>query len=150
MVAHAVPITQDRAQLSAPTARQKALVRETFAVLLPCSGLVAQLFYRRLFEIAPELRPLFKTDLEAQGEKLMNALQMTILSLDRMEVLRPTVRLLGIRHRSYGVKREDYVTVATALMWTLEQCLEDRFTREVRDAWGAVYMTMASIMEEVS
>lgn len=150
MLAERVSIAAEPTAPRMPTARQKALVRESFALLMPCGGLVAQLFYKRLFEIAPELRVLFKTDLQSQGDKLMNALQMTILSLDRIEILRPTVRLLGIRHRSYGVKQQDYITVAAALMWTLEQCLEERFTREVREAWGEVYLLMATIMEEAS
>lgn len=146
--AGAAPENLEPAFVPQPSSRQKALVRESFDVLLPCAGLVAQAFYRRLFELDPKLEALFKGDLESQGEKLMNALHISILSLDRMDVLRPTIRLLGIRHREYGVQRKDYVTVAAALLWTLEQCLNERFTRDVKDAWGAVYLFMATIMEE--
>ena len=101
--------------------RQKELVRASFAKVAPQRDEAARLFYGRLFEIAPELRSLFKGDMAEQGRKLMTILATAVANLDRLETVVPTVRALGERHAGYGVKDEDYGTVAAALLWTFEQ-----------------------------
>ena len=40
-------------------------VQDTFAAVAADSETVTDLFYTRLFEIAPEVRPLFKNDMKA-------------------------------------------------------------------------------------
>ena len=39
---------------------QVQLVQQTFMKVLPIADLAAELFYKRLFEIDPSLRPMFK------------------------------------------------------------------------------------------
>jgi len=68
--------------------------------------------------------------------------------LDDPFKLIPVIQTLGERHKSYGVKEEDYDTVAAALLWTLEQGLGADFTPEVKEAWVAVYGLVAGIMKE--
>jgi len=41
---------------------QKALVQTSFAQVRPIADAAAALFYRRLFELDPTLRPLFNGD----------------------------------------------------------------------------------------
>ena len=48
-------------------ANQIALIRESWAKVVPISEPAAELFYGRLFERAPEVRPLFTTDLKSLG-----------------------------------------------------------------------------------
>ncbi|MEL6476883.1 MAG: hemin receptor, partial [Pseudomonadota bacterium] len=61
--------------MTAPiTERQIRLVKASFATILPMRKMAAELFYARLFQIAPELEPLFKGNMEQQGEKLMQTL----------------------------------------------------------------------------
>lgn len=129
------------------TPTQKQLVQSTFLRVAPIAEPAAAMFYARLFELDPALRPLFTGDMKAQGVKLMRMIGMAVAGLDRLEELVPTVRQLGIRHSSYGVRDEHYDTVAAALLWTLEQGLGDAFTPEARDAWAAVYGVLASTMK---
>jgi hemoglobin-like flavoprotein len=129
------------------TPTQKQLVQSTFLRVAPIAEPAAAMFYTRLFELDPALRPLFTGDMKAQGVKLMRMIGMAVAGLDRLEELVPTVRQLGIRHSSYGVRDEHYDTVAAALLWTLEQGLGDAFTPEARDAWVAVYGVLASTMK---
>ena len=49
------------------TPQQKDLVQSSFEKVLPISEQAAALFYSRLFEVDPSLRPLFKTDIEVQA-----------------------------------------------------------------------------------
>ena len=127
---------------------QKALVQTSFAQVRPIADAAAALFYRRLFELDPELRPLFKGDMEEQGRKLMEMIGLAVKGLDRPETLLPALAALGRRHAGYGVNERDYETVGEALIWTLEQGLGPSFTPDIRDAWSALYRFVADTMRE--
>lgn len=129
-----------------PTQAQIQLVQETWQQVVPISEDAAGLFYGRLFELDPELRPLFKTDMKAQGAKLMKMIGVAVKGLDKLETIVPAVQDLGKRHVGYGVKPEHYDTVGTALLWTLEQGLGDGFKSDVREAWAEVYGLLAKTM----
>jgi hypothetical protein len=53
------------------TEDDKQLVRDSWAKVIPISDKAAELFYNRLFELDPSLRPLFTSDMTEQGRKLM-------------------------------------------------------------------------------
>lgn len=129
------------------TPEQKRLVQSTFAQVAPIADSTAALFYARLFDLDPALRPLFTGDMREQGVKLMRMIGVAVAGLDRLDALVPTVRQLGVRHSSYGVRDEHYDTVGAALLWTLEQGLGDAFTPDAREAWTAVYGVLASTMK---
>jgi hemoglobin-like flavoprotein len=124
------------------TAEKITLVQQSFALVADIPDTVASLFYNRLFELDPSLRPLFKGDLTEQGRKLMQLIAYAVRSLKDLEALVPAVQQLGHRHVRYGVKREHYDTVGVALLWTLGQGLGEHFTSEVQDAWATVYVLL--------
>lgn len=128
------------------TPEQIALVERSFEAVKPIAPAAAALFYDRLFALDPALRSLFKGDMAAQGQKLMQSIAMVVQGLRAPESIMPAVTALGRRHRDYGVKPEHYGTVGTALLWTLEQGLGDAFTPAVREAWGAAYKVLADTM----
>ena len=132
------------------TPEQIALVRASFAQVLPIADAAAALFYDRLFALDPSLRPLFRDDLTAQGRALMGLLREAVLGLDRLDRLVPDVRALGRRHAGYGVEDRHYATVAAALLWTLERGLGAAFTPETRAAWTAAYTLLATTMQEAA
>jgi hemoglobin-like flavoprotein len=136
--------------MTAMTSEQKVLVQGTFAKVAPIADDAAAMFYARLFELDPSLRPLFTTDLTEQGRKLMQMIAVAVNALDRLDELVPAVRQLGIRHARYGVKDQHYDTVAEALLWTLERGLGSDFTPAVKDAWTAVYGVLAATMKEAA
>lgn len=132
------------------TSDQIKLVQDSFELLEPTAEQAAELFYNRLFEIAPELRALFKGDMPEQQKKLMATLKVAVASLKDPDRLVPAVRILGQRHKEYGVTDENYDTVAQALLWTLEQGLGEHFSDDVRDAWTAVYVLLATVMKDAA
>src|SRR5829696_5294955 len=105
------------------TPAEKKLVQTTFATLVPIADEAAALFYGRLFEIDPSLRPLFKGDLGEQGRKLMQMIGVAVNGLDALDQLVPAVKEMGRRHAGYGVTDAHYDAVAGALLWTLEKGL---------------------------
>ncbi len=130
------------------TPEQRALVQDSFERVEPLGDTVAALFYGRLFELDPSLRPMFRGDMQAQERKLLQALALAVRSLDHLETLVPILEALGRRHAAYGVKDEHYATVGAALLWTLRQGLGDGFTAEVEEAWATVYQLVATTMKE--
>ena len=129
------------------TPTEKRLVQTTFAQLVPIADQAAALFYGRLFEIDPSLRPLFKTDLREQGQKLMTMIDVCVSGLDRLDQLVPAIQSLGRRHAGYGVTDAHYETVGGALLWTLARGLGPDFTPEVKAAWASVYTVLATTMK---
>jgi len=129
------------------TTQQVQLVKQSFAKIAPIAEQAADLFYGRLFEIAPQLRPLFKGDIKAQGRKLMSTIALVVASLQKLPELVPIVQDLGRRHTGYGVKDEHYDIVAEALLWTLDKGLGSDFTPDVKEAWISVYATLADTMK---
>ena len=127
-------------------AEQIRLVRETWKLILPMRAAVAELFYSKLFELEPRLRPLFKSDLERQGEKLIAMLDAAVRGLDHPHVLGPALKDLGQRHVRYGASENDYGTVAVSLLWTLEQSLGAAFTVDAQRAWTDAYATIVAMM----
>jgi len=132
------------------TPRQKQLVQETFATIAPIADDAAALFYRRLFEIDPSLRRMFKDDMTEQRKRLMQMIAVAVRGLDRLDQLVPAVQDLGRRHAGYGVEDRHYDTVGKALLWTLEKGLGNAFTPEVKEAWATVYGILATTMKEAS
>lgn len=96
------------------TEDQVRLVRESWAKARPIAPAAFKLFFDRLFEIEPSVRPL------------------------------------GARHATYGVRDEHYAPVGAALLWTLEQGLGADFTDETRTAWATAYGILATAMMEAS
>ena len=132
------------------TPEQKNIVQKTFADVAPIADAAAKLFYTKLFELDPELKSLFKGDMEEQGRKLMTIIGTAVNGLDKLDELVPVVEDLGKRHVGYGVKDTDYNTVGTALIWTLKQGLDNKFTPEVEEAWTVVYTLLASTMKSAA
>jgi len=130
------------------TPRQIELVRSSFAIVAPIADVAATIFYRRLFELDPALRDLFPADLTAQRRNLMQTLTVVVRGLDRLDQIVPAVEALGRRHTGYGVRSQDFETVGTALLDTLEEGLGAAFTSETRDAWAAAYGLLAGVMQE--
>lgn len=122
------------------------LVQESWSKVEPIAETAAELFYNQLFTLRPELKPLFKGDMKAQGAKLMQMITVAVRKLNDLDTLVPALQALGVRHVDYGVKPEDYDTVGAALLWTLGTGLGDDFTPEVKQAWTDIYGLMAKTM----
>jgi len=128
-------------------AERRQLVAESWKALAPNGPEVGALFYRKLFEIAPDLRPLFaQVTMEDQIQKLVTMLDLVIHWLDVPERLVPVLKTLGERHTKYGVQDDHYGKVGAALISTLEERLGDKFTPELRSAWTEAFVLISSLM----
>jgi hemoglobin-like flavoprotein len=130
------------------TPAQIGLVKTTFSRLAPRSGELGTRFYQRLFQLDPRLQVLFHGDIPNQGFALFSMIDLIVRTLDYREQVVPIIYELGKRHAAYGVLESDYGTFRAALLETLQGGLEDAFTPEVEQAWGAAYDFMAGVMAE--
>lgn len=121
-------------------------VQSSFAKVVPIADVAADLFYNRLFEIAPEVKPFFKHDMREQGRKLMTTLGVVVNSLRSLDAIMPAVKSLAVKHVPYGVKPSHYESVGQALIWTLGKGLGDDFMPETQDAWLAAYTALTDVM----
>lgn len=128
------------------TPQQIALVQSSFKKVVPIAGTAADLFYDRLFEIAPDIRPMFPADLTQQKTKLMGMLGTAVTNLHKLETILPAVQELGKRHKGYGVTEAHYAPVGAALLWTLERGLGSDFTPDIKTAWTEAYAALADVM----
>ncbi len=128
------------------TPQQQALVRKTFEQLKPRSFEVADLLYKKLFELEPKTVDLFRGDMKEQKEKLMRMLQIAIEGIDDHAELQPMLFNLGRIHHSYGVQGHQFMSFQESLMFALKTVLGKDFTPEVEKAWIAVYLYLASTM----
>ena len=128
------------------TPDQIALVQDSFKKVVPIADAAADLFYGRLFEIAPEVKPMFRGDIKEQGRKLMATLGVVVTGLTKLETVLPAASALAKKHVDYGVKAEHYTPVGAALLWTLEKGLGDVWTPDLADAWGTAYGTLSGFM----
>jgi len=128
------------------TPDQVKAIQGSFTKVVPIAEQAAALFYGRLFEIAPEVKPLFRGDMTEQGRKLMATLGVVVNGLGNLESILPAASALAKRHVDYGVKAGDYAPVGAALLWTLERGLGKDWTPDLAAAWGAAYAVLSDYM----
>lgn len=115
----------------------------------PIVDTAAHLFYNRLFEIDPSARPLFaNTDMNKQRDKFLDTLELVVKHVGQLDEITPKLEELGRSHVRYGVEDHHYDSVASALLWALQQGLGDVFTDDVRDAWIYTYTRIAAPMRK--
>lgn len=129
------------------TPSQRLLLRQTFERLVPLPRRFGLRFYGRLFELDPGLQPMFHGNAERQATMLVNSLTLAVLNLVDDGRASQAVRELGVRHRDYGVRDDQYDTFGAALEWTLAERLGDGFTPELRAAWQEAWSEIAASMK---
>ncbi len=122
------------------------LVRASLRLAARQLDAIGMLFYHRLFEIAPEVRPLFAADIQAQCGKLMSMLGTVVAELHDEGILNPLLADMARRHVGYGAVPEHYPLVGQALIWALGQTLGARFTPAMREAWVHAFESISQVM----
>ena len=129
------------------TSHQIVLIKGSWQAAATLGDAVGELFYGRLFEIAPEVKPMFsQITIKEQSKKLLSMLSYVIHKLDSLQDILDEVAKLAQRHAHYGVRPEHYIVVGEALLWTLEKDLAEKWNDELKEAWTLCYMTLSGAM----
>jgi hemoglobin-like flavoprotein len=84
------------------TPEQTELVRRSFDAIWPVRRKLADQFYRRFFELAPDAQSLFRSDMERQYLKLMDMIVAIVGSLDKREMFQSIISHSGRQHAQFG------------------------------------------------
>lgn len=121
-------------------------VRFTVAELPSDKHILTQVFYQELFQLAPQSRGLFPTDMTPQEDRLLGALLGVAQALDRPAMIEDHLRRWGVVHRRmHGIDDELYIYVGQALVRTITRLLTN-VDSLIHSSWVAVYQWMAAVM----
>jgi hemoglobin-like flavoprotein len=124
------------------TPKQVELVRESFDAIWPVRRKLADKFYSRFFELAPDAQGLFRGDMERQHLKLMDMIAAIVGTLDKGEMFQSIISHSGRQHARFGAKPLHFAAFGDALIWGLEQQFGAAFTPETKEAWIKLYDTV--------
>ena len=113
------------------TPKQAHLIRHSFDAIWPVRLKVAELFYRRFFELAHDAQRLFPSD--------MDMIAAIVGALDERDLFQSIIRHTGRQHADFGVSPHHFDAFGDALIWCLEEQFGPAFTPELREAWNTLY-----------
>jgi hemoglobin-like flavoprotein len=121
----------------------------SFDLIAPRGEELVDVFYRRLFETAPAVEPLFAhTDLRKQKSMLLATLVLLRKSLRDLDAITPKLRQLGARHVAYGALPEHYPVVAEVMLASMAEIAGEAWTPEIEAAWASALGLVATAMLE--
>lgn len=128
------------------TESEIALLRESYALLAENAEAAGATFYSKLFELAPEVRSLFRADIRNQGMRFFGALKAILDKLEDPRSLDESLRHLATGHAAVGIRVEHFKPMGEALIETMRATLGDDLTPEAEAAWRKAYAQIAEAM----
>src|SRR5919107_5098623 len=131
------------------SARSRAVVEATAAVVAGHAEQITAVFYPRMFDEQPELLRLFNQGNQATREQ-SRALAASVVAY-AVQLLDPAapsfehvMRRIAYKHVSLGIRPEQYTIVGRNLLAAVGEVLGDAVTPEVAAAWDEVYWLFAA------
>jgi hemoglobin-like flavoprotein len=119
----------------------------SFDLIAPHGDELMEIFYARLFAIAPAVKPLFAgTDLHRQKSMLLGTLVLLRKSLRDLDPIVPKLRELGARHVAYGAEPNHYPVVGEVLIASMAEVAGKAWRPEYERAWAAAFDIVAGAM----
>jgi nitric oxide dioxygenase len=135
---------------------EKKAIRDTWQLVLPVAETAADLFYRRLAEQNPALKPASQDQLSAQRKEFVTTFSFVARGLcwdasewrndapDDDDLFLAMVALGQRGTRLARLFEEHYSTTGETLLWTLTYALGKRFDAKARAAWTRLYTLLAN------
>jgi nitric oxide dioxygenase len=105
-----------------------------------------------MFANHPELLNVFNHANQKKGRQqtaLAAAVYAAAKYIDNLEAIIPVVKQIGHKHRSLGIKPEQYPIVGRNLLAAIKDVLGDAATEEVLNAWAEAYDAIANVFISV-
>jgi hemoglobin-like flavoprotein len=129
------------------TEKQVQLIKHSWKLFRSIDpALIGDVFYGKLFQLMPSLKPMFPDSMTEQYIKIVDTLSLVVARLDKLDEINQEITQLAVRHVQYGVKPAHYAVVGQALLWTLEKGLGNDWTPEVAEAWLRCYEKLSNTM----
>ncbi len=125
------------------------LLRTSFEALRPQAPALVDRFYALLFERYPQVKPMFAhVDLSKQKQMLVQALALLVANLEKPDVLKSYLGMLGARHAGYGTQQAHYAAVGECLLAAMAEVAGPLWTDDLEQEWAATYGAVASLMQQ--
>ncbi|MCY3414121.1 MAG: hypothetical protein INQ03_20925 [Candidatus Heimdallarchaeota archaeon] len=129
------------------TPKELKTLRKNWDVVRENKDKMASAHYDKLFEIAPNVEPLFKASAEVQGERLIHSITEVLRLLDvNEESVITYIKRLGIKHRGFKVKKSYYPYMIDSLIWAISSALGHELTDEETATWTKFIGEFSQIM----
>ncbi|MGV6848999.1 MAG: globin domain-containing protein [Marinibacterium sp.] len=128
------------------TETERQILQDSLARLTEKMNLHPAVFYEALFARAPDLRGMFREDLEGQGMQFMKTLSVIVSKLRDPDALDAQVAELGATHKILGVTREMFAPMEEALIDTMRAALGEDFTPDLEELWRRAYGRISAAM----
>src|SRR5579871_4339044 len=121
-------------------------IRNSFDTLAPKIATMTATFYDTLFAGRPEVRALFKVDMDIQRQHLAAALALIVRNMTMLDALQEPLRQLGRDHARVGARPEHYPLVRDAMLHAIQQALEPAWTPDLAADWRQLIEEVSTIM----
>ncbi|CRK82806.1 NO-inducible flavohemoprotein [Neobacillus massiliamazoniensis] len=123
------------------------IIKSTVPVLEKHGEAITTRFYQLMFSNHPELLNIFNHANQKQSRQqrsLAGAVYAAAKNIDNLEAILPVVKQIGHKHRSLGIKPEQYPIVGKHLLLAIKDVLGEAANDEIIDAWGKAYGEIAN------
>jgi hypothetical protein len=133
---------------------EKALVKNSWARILPATDVFADAFYKRAFELRPDYRTLFPLDMSGHKRKFVQLLAFAVKSLNFSaaewkipglpgeDPLSVALALGHGRDPLYRLPRGAVQTFGEAVVYAFESTLQEPLAPELSGAWRRLYAAL--------
>ncbi|MEP1230725.1 MAG: NO-inducible flavohemoprotein [Litorimonas sp.] len=125
------------------------VVKSTIPALNEHSVALTTLFYTKLFENNPEVKPFFNASNQSDGRQqkaLAGAIVAFAQNVENLEALAEAVELISQKHASLMVKPHHYPIVGANLLAAIQELLGLSADHKVVTSWGEAYGFLAGIL----
>lgn len=125
------------------------VVKSTIPALGEHSVALTTLFYTKLFDNNPEVKPFFNASNQSDGRQqraLAGAIVAFAQNIENLEALAEAVELIAQKHASLMIKPEHYPIVGSNLLAAIQELLGLSADHEIITAWGEAYGFLADIL----
>ena len=110
-------------------------IRASIQAIEPNLTALSDTFYRRLFEVAPDVRRLFAPDMTRQRGHFEAALALLLRNIAMLDVFGPSLMALGAEHVGYGTKTEHYAVARDCLIYAIRHHAGDGWSDQLERDW---------------
>lgn len=130
------------------TAKEKNMIKLSFAQLNEDNVNIAEYFYDNLFQMAPLIKPMFKSERKLIEQHFYELISAAVDEIDNFESLRSRLLELGRRHKVYGAKISHFAVVKAAFILSIQYALREKCNEALVLAWSKYIDNISQVMIE--
>jgi hemoglobin-like flavoprotein len=127
--------------------RQTLLIKLSWSHLSNRLEEIGETFYEVLFDLYPELRPMFRETMATQQQKFSTMMNHIVAQIQFPGKLEKDLAEMGTRHAGYGVTDDQYDKVMIAFLLAMEKKLKKNWDSETKEAWTMAFVYIGSQMK---